>query len=50
MTLLGYSDNPEMDGSYSADVMTSLEDIPEKITAPQFAEEILGLSTSTAPS
>ena len=50
MTLLGYSDNPEVDGSYSADVMTSLEDIPEKITAPQFSEEILGFSTGTAPS
>lgn len=45
MTLLGYSENPEVDGAYSADVLSALEEIPENLTAPLFAEEIIGLST-----
>lgn len=45
MTLLGYSDNPEVDGSFTEDVGTALEQIPERISAPLFAEEIIGLST-----
>ena len=45
MTLLGYSDNPEVDGSFTEDVVTALEEIPERISAPMFAEEIIGLST-----
>ena len=45
MTLLGYSDNPEVDGSFTEDVMTALEEIPNKISAPMFAEEIIGLTT-----
>ena len=45
MTLLGYTDNPEVDGSFTEDVATALEEIPERISAPMFAEDILGLST-----
>lgn len=45
MTLLGCSDNPEVDGSFTEDVATALEEIPERISAPMFAEEIIGLST-----
>ncbi len=45
MTLLGYSDNPEVDGSFTEDVITALEEIPERISAPMFAEEIIGLTT-----
>lgn len=45
MTLLGYSDNPEVDGSFTENVGTALEQIPERISAPVFAEEIVGLST-----
>lgn len=45
MTLLGYSDNPEVDGAFTVDVLSALEEIPEKITAPLFAEEIIGLNT-----
>ena len=44
MTLLGYSDNPEVDGSFTADVISALEEIPERVSAPLFAEEIIGLS------
>ena len=45
MTLLGCSENPEVDGAYSTDVLSALEEIPENLTAPLFAEEIIGLST-----
>jgi hypothetical protein len=44
MTLLGYSENPEVDGAFTTGVLSALEEIPEKITAPLFAEEIIGLN------
>lgn len=45
MTILGCSDNPEVDGSFTEDVATALEEIPNRISAPMFAEELIGLST-----
>lgn len=45
MTLMGHSDNPEVEGSFLEDTMTALRQIPERISAPMFAEEIIGLST-----
>ena len=44
MTLMGYSDNPEMDGSFTQDAIAALKEIPDRISAPMFAEEIIGLS------
>ena len=44
MTLLGHSDNPEVDKSFTQDIITALEEIPEKISPPTFAEDIVGLS------
>lgn len=45
MTLLGHSDNPEVDGSFSEEPLKALEELPSKITVSQYAEELLGLST-----
>ena len=45
MTLLGHSNNPEGESSFSGDATDILKQIPEKITAPIFAEDIAGLST-----
>lgn len=45
MTLLGHSNNPEVEGSFTQDVLTALKEIPERVSAPLFAEEVLGLST-----
>ena len=45
MTVLGFSDNPEVEGSYSEDTETALGELPGKVTAAMFAEELLGLST-----
>ena len=45
MTLLGHSDNPEVDGSFSDEPLKALEELPSKITVSQYAEELLGLST-----
>lgn len=44
MTLLGHSDNPEVDKSFTQDILTALEEIPEKISPPTFAEDIVGLN------
>ncbi len=46
MTLMGYSDNPEVDGSFTEDVAVALGQISDRITAPMFAEEIIGLTTA----
>lgn len=45
VTLLGYSDNPEVDGCFTDDAIVALKQIPERITAPVFAEDIIGLCT-----
>jgi len=45
MTLLGCCEDPETDGAFSQDPDTALQELPKKITAGQFAEELLGLST-----
>ena len=45
VTLLGYSDNPEVEGSFTDDAIVALKQIPEKISAPAFAEDIVGLTT-----
>lgn len=45
MTLLGCCEDPETDGAFSQDPEATLQELPEKITAGQFAEELLGLST-----
>ena len=45
MTLLGYSENPEAEGTFSENADTALQELPQRITATQFAEELLGLST-----
>ena len=46
MTLLGCVVNPEREGEYSADPdQVLLHELPEVITAGQFGEELLGLST-----
>ncbi len=45
VTLLGFSDNPEVDGSFTDDAIAALKQIPEKISAPTFAEDIVGLAT-----
>lgn len=45
MTVLGFSDNPEVQGSYSEDTETALEELPTKVTAAMFAEELLVLTT-----
>eukprot|EP00731_Ephydatia_muelleri_P022631 Em0015g214a len=45
MTLLGHSDNPEVDGSFSEEPLKALQELPSKITVSQYAEELLGLST-----
>ncbi len=47
MTLLGVSDNPEVEGSYTVDPGTALEELlPQSLTVTHFAEELLGLETS----
>ena len=45
MTLLGCSDNPEVEGSFTQSPEVALQDLPDKISAAHFAEELLGLST-----
>ena len=45
VTLLGYSDNPEVEGSFTDDAIVALKQIPEKISARVFAEDIVGLAT-----
>lgn len=46
MTLLGYSENPEVDGCFTEDTETALEsELPKRLSAMDFAEELLGLST-----
>ena len=45
VTLLGYLDNPTRDDSFTDDAIAALKQIPERITAPIFAEDIVGLST-----
>lgn len=45
MTVMGFSENPEVDGSYSEESGPALEELPNKISAAMFAEELLGLST-----
>lgn len=45
MTLLGCSDNPEVEGSFTQSLEAALRGLPEKISAAHFAEELLGLST-----
>ena len=45
MTLLGFSENPEVDGAFTESMETALQQLPERISAPQFAEELLGLAT-----
>lgn len=50
MTLLGYSENPEEDGSFTDDAIVALKQIPERITAPIFAEDIVGFSIQSSTS
>ena len=45
MTLMGCSDNPEVEGSYTEDPATALNELPLQLSAPSFAEDLLGLST-----
>ena len=46
MTLLGYSENPEMDGCFTEDIETAIvSQVSERLSAADFAEELLGLST-----
>lgn len=45
MTLLGCSDNPEMDGCFSEDTETALSThLPERLAAADLAEGLLGLA------
>lgn len=46
MTVLGHCDNPEQHGSFSTDPVTVLqEQLPQHITAGQFAEKLLGFTS-----
>ena len=45
MTLLGFSENPEVEGAFTDSTEIALQQLPERISAPQFAEELLGLAT-----
>jgi len=46
MTLLNHNEDPEVDPTITADSRDMLfDEIPQKITAKQFAEELLGLTT-----
>ncbi len=45
MTLLGATDNPEVEGAFTAEPRTVLAEIPDTLTATLFAEELLGLAT-----
>lgn len=45
MTLMGCSDNPEVEGCYTEDTATALNELPLQLSAPSFAEDLLGLST-----
>lgn len=45
MTLLGHSDNPEVGGAFSSQPEVALQELPERVTATQFAEDLLGLTT-----
>ena len=45
MTLLGSSVSPELEGEYNDTPEQVLQELPKYITAKDFAEEILGLST-----
>ena len=46
MTLLGYSENPEIDGCFTEDTEAVLvSQVPETVSAGEFAGELLGLHT-----
>jgi len=46
MTLLNYNEDPEVDHLFTADPSVVLaEEIPQRVSAKQFAEELLGLTT-----
>ena len=46
MTLLGYSENPEIDGCFTEDTEEALvSQVPETLSADDFAGELLGLNT-----
>ncbi len=45
MTLLGHSENPEVDHAFSAQPEGALQELPERITVTHFAEDLLGLTT-----
>ena len=46
MTLLGYSENPEIDGCFTEDMEAALVSrLPETVSAGDFAGELLGLHT-----
>ena len=45
MTLLGFSEDPEVEGAFAVDPSIGLQDLPERISAADFAEDLLGLST-----
>lgn len=45
MTLLGATDNPEVEGSFTDHPTTVLADLPNQLTAKDFAEDLLGLAT-----
>ena len=50
MTLLGHCQDPERDGAFLQDPQTALErDLPQSISAAQFAESILQLTLETSP-
>lgn len=43
MVLLGYSSDPELEGSFTEDPETALDDsLPKSITASKFAKDVLG--------
>lgn len=45
MTLVGCSENPEMDGCFSEDTETALStQLPERLSAADLAEGLLGLT------
>ena len=45
MTLMGASDNPEVEGSYTEEPGAVLSELPTQVTAASFAEDLLGLTT-----
>lgn len=43
MVLLGYSSDPEVEGSFTEDIEKALTDsLPQSITASKFAKDVLG--------